>query len=70
MMWAHLYSVIRVDLFSLDIEGAEYDVLQTIPWDKMNIDALLIEVILFQQFVKNWKLSQGKYFDFLAYRKK
>jgi hypothetical protein len=23
-----------VDLFSLDIEGAEYPVLQTIPWDK------------------------------------
>jgi hypothetical protein len=28
----------------LDIEGAEYAVLQTIPWDKVNIRVLIIEV--------------------------
>ena len=33
-----------VDLFSLDIEGAELQVLKTIPWDKVNIRVLLIEV--------------------------
>ena len=26
-----------VNYFSLDIEGAEYPVLQTIPWDKVDI---------------------------------
>jgi len=36
---------VRIDLFSLDIEGAEYNVLKTVPWDKVNIDALLVEVI-------------------------
>ena len=45
-----LYSVLMalgnptVDLFSLDIEGAELQVLKTIPWDKVNIRVLLIEV--------------------------
>ena len=33
-----------VDLFSLDIEGAELQVLKTIPWDKVNIRVMLIEV--------------------------
>jgi hypothetical protein len=28
----------------LDIEGAELQVLQTIPWDKVNIRVLIIEV--------------------------
>jgi hypothetical protein len=37
--------LLRIDLFSLDIEGAEYNVLKTVPWDKVNIDALLVEVI-------------------------
>ena len=34
----------RVDLFSLDIEGAEEAVLSTIPWEEVNIEILLIEV--------------------------
>ncbi len=28
---------IRVDYFSLDVEGAELDVLRTLPWDKVDI---------------------------------
>ena len=32
-----------IDL-SLDIEGAEWPVLQTIPWDKVNIRVLIIEI--------------------------
>lgn len=45
-----LYSVLlalgnpTVDLFSLDIEGAELQVLKTIPWDKVKVRVLLIEV--------------------------
>ena len=33
-----------VDYFSLDIEGAELAVLKTIPWDKVDIKILSIEV--------------------------
>ena len=31
--------------FSLDIEGAEFEVLKTVPWDKVDIEVLLIELI-------------------------
>ena len=34
----------RVDYFSLDIEGAEMPVLKTIPWAKVDIRALDVEV--------------------------
>lgn len=30
-------NITTVDYFSLDVEGAEYKVLQTIPWDKVDI---------------------------------
>ena len=32
-----------VDFLSLDIEGAEYQVLSTLPWDKVDIRALAVE---------------------------
>ena len=44
-----LYSILLacgrtdIDLFSLDIEGAELDVLNTIPWTKVDIKVLLVE---------------------------
>ena len=44
-----LYSILlacgrtNIDLFSLDIEGAELDVLKTIPWTKVDIKVLLVE---------------------------
>ena len=34
----------QVDFFSLDIEGADLLVLKTIPWDKVNIKLVMIEV--------------------------
>ena len=34
----------EIDFFSLDIEGAELSVLKTIPWDKVNIKIVMIEV--------------------------
>jgi len=34
----------RVDLLSLDIEGAELPVLATLPWQKTNIETILLEV--------------------------
>lgn len=45
-----LYSILQalgnptIDLFSLDIEGAELPVLKTIPWEKVKIRALMVEV--------------------------
>ena len=45
-----LYSVLKamgkpkVDYFSLDIEGAEFAVLNTIPWKDVDIDVLGVEV--------------------------
>jgi len=45
-----LYSVIlatgmdRIDLLSLDIEGAEQSVLETVPWDEVDIGMVILEV--------------------------
>ena len=33
----------RVDLLILDIEGPELEVLQTLPWDKVDITAITVE---------------------------
>ena len=33
----------KLDFLSLDVEGAELKVLSTIPWDKVDIELLLIE---------------------------
>ena len=48
-----LYSLIlamgrpKIDFLSLDIEGAELAVLNTIPWDKVEIELVMLEVLLF-----------------------
>ena len=34
----------HIDYFSLDIEGAELPVLKTLPWDKINMTLLDVEV--------------------------
>lgn len=38
-------NVTTVDYFSLDVEGVELEVLQTIPWDKVDIKTLSVEFI-------------------------
>ncbi|XP_053627476.2 protein Star [Cherax quadricarinatus] len=38
-------NVTTVDYFSLDVEGAEFSVLKTIPWDKVDIKTLSVEFI-------------------------
>ncbi|KAL4222040.1 hypothetical protein ACF0H5_018083 [Mactra antiquata] len=46
-----LYSILlalnqlTVDFFSLDVEGEEYNVLQTIPFDKVNIKMMTVEFV-------------------------
>ena len=45
-----LYSILQalgnpvVDFFSLDVEGSEEGVLGSIPWDKVDIRVVLVEV--------------------------
>ena len=34
----------HVDYFSLDIEGAEYVVLKTVPWNKVKIKLITVEM--------------------------
>ncbi|CAL4122091.1 unnamed protein product, partial [Meganyctiphanes norvegica] len=36
-------NVTKVDLFSLDVEGAEEGILSTIPWSEVDISVLLLE---------------------------
>ena len=33
-----------VDYFSLDIEGAEWTILNSLPWDRINITSLTVEI--------------------------
>ena len=39
-----------MDYFSLDIEGPELEVLQTLPWDKVDITAISVETEFFGEF--------------------
>jgi len=62
-----LYSILlaigqtRVDFFSLDIEGSEMDVLKTIPFDKIDIEILLIETAKSNVTAMNSLLSSHGY---------
>ena len=44
-----LYSILlaigrtQIDFFSLDVEGAEYKILSTIPWNKVDMTVLCVE---------------------------
>ena len=50
-----LQGVVRVQLFSLDVEGAELIVLETIDFRAIEIDVFLIEMDEHDP-VKNWKI--------------
>ena len=45
-----LYSILlahgrkRIDFFSLDVEGHEFQILKTIPWHKVDITVTLIQL--------------------------
>ena len=39
----HTYNMTHIDYFSLDVEGAEYDVLKTINFDVFDVTALSVE---------------------------
>jgi len=51
-----------VDYFSLDVEGAEFKVLQTIPWDEVDIKTLSVEFVHNKEgkeTIKEYMLSKG-----------
>ena len=58
----------KVDLFSLDIEGAEMPVLKTIPWKKVNISVILIEVIHFDKLFPRTKEEMKKFLEKKGYK--
>jgi len=43
----------RVDFLSLDIEGAEFDILKTVLWDKIDIRAISVETMFASEFDKS-----------------
>lgn len=69
-----LYSLLKavgsptVNLFSLDIEGAEYQVLRTVPWDKVDIEVLLIELVHVGLIFPGSKEDVVNYLDSVGYQ--
>lgn len=58
----------EVDYFSLDVEGVELEVLQTIPFDKVNIKTLSVEYVhdkTGEEGVRNFMENNG----YVAYKK-
>lgn len=41
----------HVNFFSLDVEGAEYSVLQSIQWDRVVIDVFCVEIVELPEYV-------------------
>ncbi|XP_047492557.1 uncharacterized protein LOC125041567 isoform X2 [Penaeus chinensis] len=57
-------NVTTVDYFSLDVEGAEFSVLKTIPWEKVDIKTLSVEFIHDhegKEAIQTYMLSKGYY---------
>ncbi|MCL4130950.1 UNVERIFIED_CONTAM: hypothetical protein GTU68_017446 [Idotea baltica] len=55
-------NVTTVDYFSLDVEGAEFDILKQIPWKEVNIKTLSVEFIhnkVDKYSIKNYMKDQG-----------
>ena len=54
----------KVDMFSLDVEGGEFDVLHTIDFNKIDIDTFVIEhggrLKRFREFFQNIKFNDSK----------
>uniref|UniRef100_A0A915HFP7 Methyltransferase FkbM domain-containing protein n=1 Tax=Romanomermis culicivorax TaxID=13658 RepID=A0A915HFP7_ROMCU len=65
----------RVDYFSLDVEGAEYDILSTLPLDKIQLNLLQMEYVKFEEGEKEQKavllrkLMRERYKQFLEVAK-
>jgi len=70
-----LYSVLKaigilnVDYFSLDIEGPEFQVLKTVPWDLVNINVLGIETEHAGKVFEGSEDDISNYLDSVGYNK-
>jgi len=69
-----LYSILMamgnptVNYFSLDIEGAEFAMLETIPWDKVDIQVMSIESHLLGIVFPGVREEMIEYLDSVGYR--
>ncbi len=60
--YCNFYCRTQVDYLSLDVEGVELEVLQTVPWDKVNITVLSVEFShgpLGKEVLRHYVESQG-----------
>lgn len=53
------YKVSHIDLLSIDIEGGEREAIQTIEFDKIKIDTIVIENNFNEDDIKNMLISKG-----------
>ncbi|CAB4069581.1 unnamed protein product [Lepeophtheirus salmonis] len=58
----------RIDYFSLDIEGAEMPVLRTLPWDKVDIGIIDIEVNHMGKVFNGSVSDLTEYMDSVGYK--
>jgi len=57
-----------VNWISLDIEGAEYEVLKTVPWDKVDIQSLTVETHMIGKLFPGSREELIEYMDEVGYR--
>ena len=60
----------HIHLFSLDVEGAELDILKTIPFDKVKIDLFVIEYAVSSGNGLDSKVTETRYREFKNFFKK
>uniref|UniRef100_A0A915KI92 Methyltransferase FkbM domain-containing protein n=1 Tax=Romanomermis culicivorax TaxID=13658 RepID=A0A915KI92_ROMCU len=71
-----LYSILlavnhtKVDYFSLDVEGAEMSILKALPFDKIDIDVLQVEFMVFQGVYWDKDLSNQRKEELRHFMKK
>ena len=69
-----IYSVLlalgnpTIDLLSLDVEGPEFEILKSIPWDKVNIRVMLIEVVHLGKLFPGSEAELNEFLDEKGYR--
>ena len=54
----------HIHFFSLDVEGAELDILKTIPFDKVKIDSFAIEYAVSSRNGPDSKVTETRYREF------
>ena len=57
-----------VTLLSLDIEGAEFEVFRSLPWDKVDIEVIVIELVHAGEVFEGSRLEIIKYLESKNYQ--